>query len=83
MTRVACDVSMSVDGFAAGPNQSLDAPIGQRGARLHRWMFEESEQNADVIESITNAGAYVMGRNMWDLGRFGRAPRCRLSLEIA
>jgi dihydrofolate reductase len=69
MTRVTCDISISVDGFAAGPNQSLDAPIGERGDRLHRWMFEESEQNADVIESITEASAYVMGRNMFGPGR--------------
>ena len=69
MTKVTCDIGVSVDGFAAGPNQSLDAPIGEGGSRLHRWMFEEPERHAEVIDSITSAGAYVMGRNMFGPGR--------------
>jgi hypothetical protein len=40
MTKVTCDVSVSVDGFTAGPNQSLDKPFGEGvDDRLHRWMF--------------------------------------------
>jgi dihydrofolate reductase len=69
MTRVTCDITVSVDGFAAGPKQSADAPLGQGGDRLHRWMFEEREQHADVIDTITSAGAYIMGRNMFGPGR--------------
>jgi dihydrofolate reductase len=69
MTKVTCDIAVSVDGLAAGPNQSVDAPLGEGGERLHRWMFEEPERHADVIESITSAGAYVMGRNMFGPGR--------------
>src|SRR5438552_18628354 len=69
MTKVTCDIAVSVDGFVAGPNQSADAPIGEGGDRLHRWMFEEAEANAAVIESITAAGAYIMGRNMFGPGR--------------
>jgi dihydrofolate reductase len=69
MTKVTCDVGISVDGFVAGPNQSLTAPIGEGGNRLHRWMFEEPEANAAAIEAITTAGAYIMGRNMFDPGR--------------
>ena len=41
MSKVTCDMSMSVDGFVAGPNQSLANPFGEGvGDRLHRWMFE-------------------------------------------
>jgi dihydrofolate reductase len=70
MTKVTCDMAMSVDGFVAGPNQSMDEPFGEGvGQRLHRWMqrwmFEEPEANAAVIEGLTAAGAYVMGRNMF------------------
>jgi dihydrofolate reductase len=69
MTMVTCDIAMSVDGFVAGPKQSLDTPIGEGGDGLHRWMFEEPERNAEVIEQITSAGAYIMGRNMFGPGR--------------
>jgi dihydrofolate reductase len=65
MSKVTCDIGVSVDGFAAGPNQRLDEPLGDGGERLHRWMFEEPEANAEVIEKITSAGAYIMGRHMF------------------
>jgi dihydrofolate reductase len=75
MTKVTCDMAMSVDGFAAGPNQSLDKPFGEGvDDRLHRWIFEQPDANAAEIEAMTAAGAFVMGRNMfgpargdWDL----------------
>jgi dihydrofolate reductase len=70
MTNVTCDLAVSVDGFAAGPNQSMDLPFGEGvDDRLHRWMFEQPEVNADVLAAITSAGAYVMGRNMFGPGR--------------
>jgi dihydrofolate reductase len=74
MSNVTCDMAISVDGFAAGPNQSLDKPFGEGvGERLHqwmqRWMFEEREANEAAIEAITAASAYVMGRNMFSPGR--------------
>jgi dihydrofolate reductase len=70
MTKVTCDIGMSVDGFVAGPNQRLDEPFGDGvGGRMHRWMFEQPEANAAVIDAITSAGAYVMGRNMFGPGR--------------
>jgi dihydrofolate reductase len=70
MTKVTCDMSMSVDGFVAGPNQRLDAPFGDKvEGRLHRWMFEQADENAAEIEKITAAGAYIMGRNMFGAGR--------------
>jgi len=73
MSKVTCDMSMSVDGFTAGPNQTREKPfgdgVGDDGQRLHRWMFEGAEENAAEIEAITAAGAYVMGRNMFGPGR--------------
>ncbi len=70
---------MSLDGFVAGPNQSVDNPLGIGGMRLHEWVFplkawremqgmEGGEVNASaqvVEESIANIGATVMGRNMF------------------
>jgi dihydrofolate reductase len=70
MTKVTCDMAMSVDGFVAGPNQRLDAPFGDGVEdRLHRWMFEQADENAAEIEAVTAAGAYIMGRNMFGPGR--------------
>ncbi len=70
MTKVTCDMAMSVDGFVAGLNQSLAQPFGDGvGDRLHRWMFEQPEANAAAIEAIGASSAYVMGRNMFGPGR--------------
>ena len=70
MTKVTCDMAMSVDGFVAGPNQRLDEPFGDGvDGRLHRWMFEEPEANAAERARLTAAGAFVMGRNMFGPGR--------------
>jgi dihydrofolate reductase len=70
MSNVTCDLAISLDGFVAGPNQSLANPFGEGvEGRLHRWMFEEPEAHAAAIEAITAAKAYVMGRNMFGPGR--------------
>jgi dihydrofolate reductase len=72
MGKVTCDMAISVDGYAAGTNQRLDEPFGDGpGERLHRWMFEQREQNAAQVEAILAAGAYIMGRNMFSPGRGG------------
>jgi dihydrofolate reductase len=82
MSRVVCQMSISLDGFVAGPNQSLANPIGEGGMRLHQWMFEtaswrerEGEKSgahtadSDVIdEFFENIGAYIMGRKMFGGG---------------
>ena len=74
MSQVVCDISVSVDGYAAGPNQSLEKPFGDGPVDdLHAWMFETAEENEAEVSAITAAGAFVMGRNMfggrgeWDL----------------
>jgi len=70
MTKVTTDMAISLDGFAAGLNQSRDEPFGEGvGDRLHTWMFEAADENAEEIAAITAAGAYVMGRNMFSPGR--------------
>ncbi|MEV6153768.1 dihydrofolate reductase family protein [Nonomuraea sp. NPDC052129] len=70
MSKVTCDIAMSLDGFVAGPNQSLEKPLGEGAEeRLHRWMFDEPEAHAAVIEGITAAGAFIMGRNMFGPSR--------------
>ena len=39
MTKLTFDISMSLDGFIAGPNQTLDEPLGQGGEGLHEWVI--------------------------------------------
>lgn len=66
MGLVTCDIAVSLDGFVAGPNQSLQRPLGEGVEdRLHTWMLERPEENAAEIQAITAAGAFVMGRNMF------------------
>lgn len=74
MPEVTCDVSMSLDGYTAGPGQRQDAPFGDGpGERLHdlmaRWMFEERADSEAEVAGILGAGAYIMGRNMFSPGR--------------
>jgi len=82
MARLRCDISMSLDGFVAGPNPSLEQPLGEGGDLLHKWAFaavswreqhglEGGEKNADsevIEESIVATGAVVMGRRMFSGG---------------
>lgn len=65
MSSVTCDLTVSLDGFLAGPNQTPDDPLGEGGEDLHRWQFEEAEANAAALQGILSAGAYIMGRNMF------------------
>jgi dihydrofolate reductase len=79
MTRLICDISTSLDGFVAGPNPSLEEPLGEGGELLHEWAFaatswreshglEGGEKNADsdvIEESLRATGAVVMGRKMF------------------
>ena len=53
---VTADIAISVDGYAAGPNQSLENPFGEGvEGRLHRWMFEEPEENAAELAKAGGA----------------------------
>lgn len=71
--------SISLDGFGAGPDQSLENPLGRRGEELHKWFFptkmfqkmygkEEGAEGVDndfAERSFDNIGAWIMGRNMF------------------
>ncbi len=73
---------MSLDGFVAGPNQTLEQPLGEGGERLHEWVVAlkswrerhgltggETGPDSDVVEeSVRNTGATVMGRRMFSGG---------------
>jgi dihydrofolate reductase len=66
MGIVKCDIAISLDGYAAGRNQTEERPFGDVDEdRLHKWMFAEAEQHAAVLEGIVAAGAFIMGRNMF------------------
>ncbi|MFG1942189.1 dihydrofolate reductase family protein [Nonomuraea sp. NPDC048826] len=70
MNKVTCDMAMSIDGFTAGPGQSLENPFGEGDVdRLTQWMIDEAELHKAEIADITAAGAYIMGRNMFGPGR--------------
>jgi dihydrofolate reductase len=62
-------MSMSLDGFVAGPDQSRDDPLGKRGLELHGWHIGDPRANdADKVANewlMRPRGAYVMGRNMF------------------
>lgn len=71
--------SVSLDGFGAGPQQSLENPLGVRGTELHKWFFKtkvfqkmygdnngvEGVDNSFAERSFENIGAWIMGRNMF------------------
>jgi dihydrofolate reductase len=82
MAKLRFQISMSLDGFIAGPNPSEEHPLGEGGMRLHEWVFklaawrrphgreggEVNESSASFEESIRDIGATVMGRNMFGGG---------------
>jgi len=83
MSRVRVHISVSADGYVAGPNQSEENPLGEGGERLHDWVValrawraphgmeggEVNASNAVVEEAQANLGAEIMGR-----GKFGGGP---------
>jgi dihydrofolate reductase len=83
MPRLICDISMSLDGFVAGPNPSLEHPLGEGGELLHEWAFRlasfrethglgdggETGPDDEVAREWRDAaGAVVMGRRMFSGG---------------
>jgi dihydrofolate reductase len=77
-----CQISISLDGFVAGPNQSAENPIGEGGMRLHDWVFataswrrqqgldggEDGPDSQVAHEVVQGVGAYIMGRKMFGGG---------------
>ncbi|AWB94325.1 5-amino-6-(5-phosphoribosylamino)uracil reductase [Agromyces badenianii] len=62
---VTANLTISLDGFVAGPHQSLDDPLGEGGEDMHRWMFEQPDENQSIVDQILAPSAYIMGRNMF------------------
>lgn len=62
---VTANITVSLDGFVAGPNQSLEDPLGEGGESLHRWMFEQPDEAQPIVDQILAPRAYIMGRNMF------------------
>ena len=79
---VICNISVSLDGFVAGPNQTLEEPLGKGGESLHEWVVRlkswrdahgmeggETGPDDDVIaDAVERAGATIMGRRMFSSG---------------
>ncbi|MDQ5822205.1 MAG: dihydrofolate reductase family protein [Actinomycetota bacterium] len=82
MARLTLDITMSLDGFIAGPNAIHEQPLGEGGERLHEWIVGlklwreahgmsggETNADTDVLEEAINAtGAVLMGRRMFSGG---------------
>jgi len=83
VSKLRLRISLSLDGFVAGPNQSLQEPLGHGGERLHEWVIaletwrrahgmadgEVNESTAVMERELVNIGATIMGRNMFGGGR--------------
>jgi dihydrofolate reductase len=66
MSRVTCHLSMSLDGFIGGPDQSLDNPVGVGGMQLLQWQSSTHEADVTALgELMAPMGAFLMGRNMF------------------
>ena len=82
MAKLRFQISISIDGFVAGPNPSEEHPLGEGGEQLHEWVvklaewrkphgYEGGETNASsavMEDALSNVGATVMGRNMFGGG---------------
>jgi dihydrofolate reductase len=82
MTQITLDITMSVDGFVAGPGASLEEPLGAHGLDLHEWIFplrswrarhgqdggETGPDDELVARGLASLGAVVMGRRMFSGG---------------
>jgi dihydrofolate reductase len=81
--KVVAELSVSLDGFVAGPNPTLEEPLGEGGELLHEWLVglaafrrahglgedgEEGPESELVEESLPASGAVVMGRKMYSGG---------------
>ena len=71
MAKVTLNMSMSLDGFIAGPNVGVELPMGEGGLRLHDWLFNSSASEVDAEveqEMFAMTGAVVLGRRTYDVG---------------
>jgi dihydrofolate reductase len=82
MSRLFADISVSLDGYVAGPDANDDQPLGAGGEQLHDWAFaqhawrsqhgmeggEDGAESALVQETVDRSGATIMGRRMFSGG---------------
>jgi dihydrofolate reductase len=80
MSTVHLDISMSLDGFVAGPNDGPDLGLGEGGEQLHEWVFGlaswrgphgleggTTDRSGEIVdEAFSRSGAIVVGRRMFD-----------------
>lgn len=70
MSSVIVNQTISLDGYAAGTNQTEERPFGDDGGdgwgnRLHAWMFDQGEENRAEVDQLAGARVHIMGRNMF------------------
>lgn len=96
--KVKVDISVSLDGYAAGPDDGPEHPLGRGGEQLHEWViataswrsrhgYEGGTAGADsdlMEEAFSGTGAIVMGRRMFDLGEpyWGEDPPFRMPVFV-
>jgi dihydrofolate reductase len=82
MGQIKSDITMSLDGFIAGPNDGAKYPLGEGGGRLHDWLYGlasfremhgdtggETNTDSQILgEAFASNGAFLMGRRMFDIG---------------
>jgi dihydrofolate reductase len=82
MGQVIADITMTLDGFIAGPDDGVDKPLGEGGERIHQWLYDSSSwrerhgqeggdtrpDNQLVDEAVERTGAIVMGKRMYENG---------------
>ncbi len=70
MSKTFVDLSMSLDGFTAGPSISLELPMGEGGEKLHEWLFSSKTDIDKKIldELVETSGAVILGRRTYDVG---------------
>jgi len=70
MGKVVFDMTVSLDGYIAGPDENAEQPLGANGERLHDWISrsaESTEDGAVLTELFTSSGAVVAGRRTFDM----------------
>lgn len=98
MSKVTANISMSLDGYVAGPNAGVGNPLGDGGERVHEWVFglaawreqhgltggSDGPSNAVVEEATAHWGAIVMGRRMFAEGEapWGEEPPFRAPVFV-
>jgi dihydrofolate reductase len=86
MSKVVSEISMSLDGYVAGPNVRIGNGMGDGGERLHDWRFDTKTKTDDAIvdELYASTGAVVLGKGMFDVGfePWGDPPPFRMPVFV-